>query len=243
MLTPLLRMRMLTSTLALLAAGPAAAMTIDFESIPGGGSASELTPIREQYRSTFGVRFGMEGGGVPVLAQIGGTMTAFGGGIDNVPDMPLGDQGVGSFFLTDDGSVAAPPRPLWIGYDTAVSAASGAILDVDYWGKSTTIYESFTIDAWDAQGQLLESIEIRAGDLGTGDGIASIWSIERDVAEIRLIRVSYTGTKDFGVGLAFDNFSPSSPASTGGPSVPEPGAAAIFATALALVARRRSARS
>ena len=216
------------------------AMMIDFETMPGGGTATESVAISDQFRSTFGVRFLMEGGGVPLLAQVGGAMTAFGGGIENVPDMPLPGQGVGDFFLTDDGSVAAPPRPLWIGYDTPVAGASGVILDVDFWGRSTTIYESWSIDAFDIHGQYLDTIEISAGDPGAGDGVASTWSFERPTADIRMIRVTYTGTKDFGVGLAFDNFSPSEPAR--GPATPEPGAAALFALGLAVATRRARVR-
>jgi hypothetical protein len=236
------RMRIPVALLALGAvAGAANASTIDFEVMPGGGSATELVAIGDQYRSTFGVRFLMEEGGAPLLAQVGGQMTAFGGGIENIPDTPLPGQGVGDFFLTDDDSVADPPKALWIGYDTPVSAASGIILDIDFWGRSTTIYEAWTIDAFDVNGQYLESLELRAGDPGTGDGVASIWSFERPIADIVLIRVAYTGTKDFGVGLAFDNFSPSQPFRAPA-AIPEPGAAMLFAAGVAAVTRRRAAR-
>ena len=76
-------------------------LTLDFETIPGSEPASGVV-LSDQYRSTFGVTFSLEGGGHPVLAQVGPPREAFQGpgrGSDN----PAAGVDVGQFFLTDDG--------------------------------------------------------------------------------------------------------------------------------------------
>lgn len=221
---------------SLLLAGTAGAGIIDFETIPGGLPAEGLV-ISDQFRATEGVTFSLEGGGHPILAAIGSPMTAFGGGADNQHDLVFEESAalVGSFFLTDDGAVAAPPRPLLIHYDTPVDAASGIMIDVDGWGiEPNLIWEAFRIEARDADDVVLETLEL-IGSID-GDGQASSWSFERALADISSIRISYFGNKPTGIGLAFDYFSPSTPF----PPVPEPGTLALVALGLgALVTRRR----
>ena len=126
-------------------------------------------------------------------------MTAF-EGPRRAPDTPAPNQGVGEFFLTDDGSVPvlnAPP--LVVSYNPPTAAASGVVLDIDF-------DEVFTIEARDAAGSVLQSLIFRAGDAGTGDGIATRWAIDRPSSDIHSIRFAGRRTKAGGFGLAFDNF-------------------------------------
>ncbi len=81
-----------------------------------------------------------------------------------------------------------------------VSGAYGEILDID--GA-----EEWTIDARDAKDVILESVVLTAGKPGTGDAIATPFSFKRNAADIRSLRIRYTGASG-AVGLAFDNFSP-----------------------------------
>ena len=103
--------------------------TVTFESIPGGTPIDGMT-IDNQFEAEFGVRFSLEGGGAPVLAQVGGPLTAF-QGYNGQNDNPAPGTNVGSYFLTDTGSLSAPSQSLIIDYVTAVSAASGIVLDID----------------------------------------------------------------------------------------------------------------
>jgi hypothetical protein len=224
----------LAASLLLLLAGIAQAVPIDFETIPGGVPSEGLV-ISNQFQATLGVTFELEGGGHPQLAQVVGPMYAFGGGRDNLPDQPTATAApqVGQFFLTDDGVVGAPPPALVIRYDTPVAAASGVLIDVDGWGQGA-VFEAFHVEARGAGDVVLETLDL-IGALA-GDGEVAPWSFARALEEIRSIRISYFGNKLEGIGLAFDYFSPSSPYV---PPIPEPGAVALLALGLCMLARRR----
>lgn len=129
--------------------------------------------------------------------------------------------------MTDDADLDRPDQALIIDYATAVSAASGVILDIDQ-------AEAWQVQALDMSGTLLESI-----DLGPNlllDGSATPWVFDRNLSDIQQIRIEYTGTTNGNVGLAFDNFSPSSAILF----VPEPSSTVLFiASAMAAVVCRR----
>jgi hypothetical protein len=170
---------------------------IDFETLPGG-APSEGAPISTQYGATFHVSFTLENGTQPILAKVGDPTTAF--ERDTGPgDTPLG-QSNGSFFLTDDGVVGPAPPPLLITYVTPTKAAYGEILDID--GD-----EGWTVEALDASDAGVATVVLDAGTQGTGDGVVTPFTFTRPTADIRAIRVRYTGASNV-VGLAFDNFSP-----------------------------------
>lgn len=177
----------------------AQAAVIDFESIPGIGTPTEGLVISNQFEATEGVTFSLEGGGNPRIAKVGNPMTAF-EGPGGAGDTPVPNQGIGTFFLTDNGTISglvAPP--LIVSYTTPTNAASGVILDIDF-------DENFLIQARDGSGTILESISIIAGDPGTGDGVATLWSFSRPLADITSIRFAGTRTLSGGFGLGFDNF-------------------------------------
>jgi hypothetical protein len=226
----------LAASLLLLLAPAAHAVPIDFETIPGG-TPSEGLVISNQFQATLGVIFELEGGGHPVLAEVGDPMTAFGGSRDNLPDQPSAAAlaQVGQFFLTDDGVVGAPQPALIIRYDTPVAAASGVLIDVDGWAQGA-IYEAFRVEARGAGDVVLETIEL-IGAI-TGDGEVAPWSFDRLLEDILSIRISYFGNKPEGIGLAFDYFSPSSPYQ---PPIPEPGTIALLGLGIGILGARRRA--
>jgi hypothetical protein len=172
---------------------------IDFESIPGIGTPTDGLSIGTQFQTTYGISFSLEGGGLPVIAQVGYPETAFTPG-----DTPLPGQGVGEFFLTDDTVVEGVPEPLIISYDTPTSATSGYILDIG--GEHTPYPEIFTIEARDNIGVVLESLTFTAGDPGTGDELATLWSFNHATADIYSIRIVASRGGGRNVGWGFDNF-------------------------------------
>ena len=182
---------------------PPASGVIDFESIPGLGAPVDRLEINNQFRASHGIVFRLEDGSFPEIALVGAPRTAFAGppsnsGNDNPVDSP--DQGIGASFLTDDGILGSfNPPPLLVEYDPPTSEASGVILDTDS-------DESFAIEARDALGSVLQTVTIQAGDAGTGDGLATLWSIQRADADIYSIRFVGTRTASGGFGLGFDLF-------------------------------------
>ncbi len=173
---------------------------ITFESIPGAGLPQEGMQISTQFRESSGITFMLEGGGVPVIAQVGEPATAFRGRPSNDgADNPAPGQNIGSFFLTDDGLLGVSATPLIVQYSPPTAAASGVILDID-------ARETFMIEARDENDLVLQQIMFAEGDPETGDGIATRWSFSRDNADIFSIR--FVGSKTSGAfGLEFDNFS------------------------------------
>jgi hypothetical protein len=113
---------------------------IDFESVPGEVAPREGMEIRNQYLASQGISFELEGGGAPVLAEVGPPMTAFGGPGRRHADNPAPGQGVGRFFLTDDGTLNQVAKALIVRYASPTAAASGVLLDID-------LTERFAIEA------------------------------------------------------------------------------------------------
>ena len=182
-----------------LAQGSVGCATIDFEFIPGT-SPEDYLPIDTQFEEALGITFSLEDGTAPQLAEVGGVTSAF-----EPNDTPNPGQGIGTYFLTDDGFLtsAAEPSPLIVDFSLPVDRASGVVLDID--GS-----ETFTIQARDAADNVLEEIVINGGDDGTGDGVATTWSFSREAADVVSIR--FQGVRPSGrFGLGFDNFTTCAP--------------------------------
>ena len=203
---------------------PAAPQTIDFEALPTGGKTSDLQSIWDEY-AAFGVLFEVVNDdeeliGFPLIAKVGPPLTAFVGcpGADE----PQSGQGLGMSFLTDNNTAAGGPiGSLLISYISPVNAASGRIIDTERRADGT--YEQFTVTARNQAGQPVGSPQVVTAPVGPnppcsvysgvgpGDGLALPWSITSPTGspEIHSILIRYTGTAPQ-VGLAFDDFSPSS---------------------------------
>ncbi|MEM6571219.1 MAG: hypothetical protein AAF957_22605 [Planctomycetota bacterium] len=241
--------------LSFVLAAPAAAQTLDFETLPDGTPTSDLQEISDQYAGPpFGVSFEVVDRttgaflGYPRIAKVGVPRTAFAGCPNNSgPDVPLQNAGVCDSFLTDDDAVGSIGS-LKVIYTSPVARASAVLLDVDAY--SGTI-EEWTVTAFDAAGNVVDVVQpIAAAPCGRfpGNGTANAWSVESPTGaeEIATILLEFTGTALISiVGVAFDNFTPSEagigsplasctpePNSTGEPSV-------LFATGSSILADNR----
>ncbi|MGP1273366.1 MAG: GC-type dockerin domain-anchored protein [Phycisphaerales bacterium] len=196
---------------------PAAAQTIDFETLPDSSPTADTQFISDQYLAAFGVRFDLVDPvtlapvGEPRIAKVGAPETAFAG---CGADTPLSDQGAGASFLTDNLSVTNDAGTLLVTYAQPVAAASGVILDVDR--RSNGTFEQWTIEALDSSMGVLDTFVITAptgADVcttggGPGDARAAGFAFSRPTADIAFLVLRYTGNAG-SIGLAFDNFSPS----------------------------------
>ncbi|MFC1572932.1 FlgD immunoglobulin-like domain containing protein [Candidatus Eisenbacteria bacterium] len=223
-----LRVLVLANILLALFATPdvAEAQVIDFETLPDGSPVTDGMVITNQYIvQPYGVTFELLGappGTGPRIAKVGPPMTAFvGPELANPPcgvttpttdDTPAAGEGVGCFFLTDDGVGAggASTSTLRITYAAGVSQASGVILDVqsglgpDCPGPNL---EEWVITARDSTDQIMDTIHLEECDPGTGDGVGTLWIFADLANDICAIEIEYQGVGT--PGLGFDNFSPS----------------------------------
>jgi hypothetical protein len=178
--------------------------TIDFETIPGD-SLYEGLVVNDQYSDSLGFTFILEDSTYPHIAKIGQPITAFESAWGD--DTPAPDQNTGFYFLTDDGLTSGPgitSSPLIINFSVPVDSASGMILDID-------ASESFKIQARDDTGGVLQEVTISTGEPGTGDGLATPWSIKRENTDIYSIKLEGSRTTPGFFGLGFDNFTSCSP--------------------------------
>jgi len=194
----------------------ASGQAIDFETIPGGTATTDRQLISDQYEAAFGVRFDLVDPitlaviGAPEIAKVGGAQTAFAA---CGSDTPSPGQGVGLSFLTDDGVINNNPGTLLLTYTEPVAQAAGVILDIDR--RAGGAFEQWTIEALDSSMSVIDTIVLTApggtsecgGSNGFGDGRAMGFVFDHPVADIDFIVLRYTGTAG-SVGLAFDNFSP-----------------------------------
>ncbi|MHC4976667.1 MAG: hypothetical protein ACYTF7_08685 [Planctomycetota bacterium] len=211
---------------AVIAAGLAASVSsygqvIDFETLPGGAATVDQQFISTEYQASHGVSFELVSPttgapvGFPRIAKVGVPQTAFAS--CNGADTPLPGQGIGLSFLTDSTSVGVS-SDLLITYVNEVAAASGVILDVDCRSPSgSPPCEQWTIEAFDSGGLLIDTV-ILDGPVGPqvdacpdpngfGDARAFGWSFSHGAADIKQVKIRYTGSAS-SVGLGFDLFSP-----------------------------------
>ncbi len=209
--------RLSLSLVAAALTASAHAQSIDFETLPDGSPIIDEQFISDEFEADFGVRFDLVDPGTlspigsPQIAQVGAPQTAFNG---CGPDTPLDDQQVGSFFLTDDTTISNIAGTLLLTYSSPVAQSAGVVLDVDRRAGGT--FEEWTIEALASDMSVLETRVITApvgpdtcsNAQGPGDATAIGFVFDRANADIHFIVLRYTGTAASGIGLAFDNFSP-----------------------------------
>lgn len=173
-------------------------INIDFEDIPNTNEIEGIK-ISDQYFDDFGITFELENGESPTLAEVGSPVTAFLSAAGD--DTPIGTIEIGSFFLTDDGLLSGlESSALIINFTDPISNADGVILDIDF-------TESFIIEAFGINDELLFTTIVEDGDTGTGDGLATYWEIGTDYCfEIYRLRLEGERTQAGEFGLGLDNF-------------------------------------
>lgn len=227
------------TAMTLLVSGPAAAALIDFEdvgSLPGGG-LGDNDALTDQYEASDGVTF--DGAFIEKSGEADANPQGFLNDQNSDYDQQfLASPGLGDWFVRTGGEVGSRGGNgvyLSILYSTAVNAASGQIWDID--GNNSQGTEQWDVRAYNGA-NLIDSMLSPVGSTngaGSLDGLP--WTFNLSGAAFNRIDFVFTGTKDSGVGLGFDNFNTSSV------TVPEPGTLALLGLGLVgtFVARRRKA--
>jgi len=263
------RLTLLTAAaLAFLPSAPAAraADLIDFETRPngeapaddarlaapyalsGGGTVSFFFDVNENGRFDLGVD------ALPRFEQVGEDGTD-GFASTQTPSQSadrarpgFGPQ-LGRWFLRQPDGIGVLPGPFLILYDTdqAIREFSGEIWDIDGTPREG-VTERWRVDVLDSAGSILATRRSPLGVDASPDSLDSLpWEFGfRGLPDgVRAIRLTFVGTKTDGIGLAFNNFSPTF-AVPGSVAVPEPSGLALLAAgagAVAAAARgRRRAR-
>jgi hypothetical protein len=150
---------------------------------------------------------------------------------------------LGGWFLRSS-SMGMPFGTFVIQYTSSipVTAASGEIWDID--GQEVqggTVTEQYRVEAFDSSnnslGVLFSPIGVLPSNVAPLDGRRWVFSFSGLSADLDHIHITFVGTKTMGIGLAFNNFHPTT-------AVPEPSALAISAmlglTSLTVRKRRAS---
>ena len=235
--------------------GPSMAGIIDFETTASGETPTDNLAIEFTDRFDAGgvsVRFGFDSDGDgsldtrAVFEESGnrdpGKDTGF-WGIGGARDAaaPSYEDQLGRFFLRQ----RDPYQPFGIftilyDADNPVTAASGEIWDIDGNGHPTRKTEQYLVQAFNDD-DLLAEIFSPLGTDWTLDG--KPWTFGfTGLSDIERIEITFTGSKTNGIGLAFNNFSPTQSvqsAQIAAASVPVPSSAALFALGLLCIAGRR----
>ncbi|MDZ4817967.1 MAG: PEP-CTERM sorting domain-containing protein, partial [Planctomycetota bacterium] len=226
----------------------ASAQLITFETTPGAG-----IPVDDSFLTT---PYALSGGGTvgfyfdnnlsnsfdpgidtfPVFERTGPDgNNAFTGylGVSDAPD-PLDALQLGDWFLRQSQPGPAPP-PFIVDYNTlqTITGLSGEIWDID---GNPSFTEQWVVDVLDASGSVLATQTSPLGDNLAFDARAWTFGFSGLPAGVDKVRLTFTGSKTTGIGLAFNNFSPF--------TVPEPSTLVLATVALlggiGLAARRRS---
>lgn len=137
---------------------------------------------------------------------------------------------LGNFFLRQF-QPGSPPPPFVIDYNTSqtITAFSGEIWDIDGAPGNT---ERWKVEVLDASNAVLTSQDSPLGDTAALDGLPWTFTFSGLPAGVDKIRITFTGSKTSGLGMAFNNFDPT--------NVPEPSATALALCGAATLLRRRT---
>ena len=173
--------------------------TINFEPTASFMPSDELE-INTQFQDTTGISFSLQGGGAPLLAEVGPPTTAFGGPLNNMPNAGSDTLVPGSddnqFFLTDNNAIGPNQVVLILNFTDPVSSVSGVVIDVD--GPENHEFEAL------GTGGVLATFSVSNTDSNAGDGVLTPWALDAEGNEIFSIRITGTGGTQFG--FAYDNF-------------------------------------
>jgi len=212
---------------------------IDFETTASGGvpNDNQVIGLNDNFSAddvlvSFG--FDTTGNGVTdseaVFEAIAGGKESGNSGFQSLYtgkyDIPAPNSAslLGSFFLRQQNPYQ-PFGTFHINYtaNNPVTEASGEIWDID--GKPSKT-EQFFVKAYN-DNTLLASMSSPLGDDKNLDGMPWAFGFE-NLTNITRIEITFTGSKNSGIGLAFNNFSPVEDISVQTNSVSEPSTAAIF---------------
>ncbi|WP_165227013.1 PEP-CTERM sorting domain-containing protein [Aquisphaera insulae] len=251
--------RILTLTVLLGVAGSASVRAgdlITFETTPDGSTPIDNARLIDPYAISGGgtVRFFFDtndnnvfDAGVDRLPRFeevgtdgndGFVARSVGDGVHDRARRGYGDE-LGHFFLRQPDGIGTLPGPFIIAYDTTqtIREFSGEIWDID-------AGEQWRVDVLNASNDVLATLRSPKGvGVNNPDSLDSLpWLFGfKDLADgVVAIRLTFIGDKSDGIGLAFNNFSPTF--AVAGSVVPEPSSVVLLAIGLAAAAgfaRRR----
>ena len=229
------------ATCAIALSGQAA--VIDFESTPAGTTPSDNLVLSTPYPITGG-------GSVQFYFDVNGN-NVFDSGIDDLPVFEhVGQDGsdaynssvtgindtaaagftgqLGTFFLRHPVPFSLPP-PFLLDYSTAqtITGLSGEIWDIDSGSLGNT--EQWLVEVLDGANNVLATQLSPLGNSSALDSLPWTFAFTGLPLGVDTVRLTFVGTKTTGIGLAFNNFSPTT-------AVPEPAPLLPLASGLLFVA-------
>lgn len=238
------RLFLVAALLGLVTGSAMAASVVDFETTPSGGTPVDNTLLSAPYTSggvSVAFYFDVNGNNtfdagtdaLPVFERAGNSdpVAGFAASVANdTADPGFGAQ-LGQFFLRQPpvGQFGANiPGPFIVDYNTAltITALSGEIWDIDGSGSQTVGTERWRVDVLDSTGNVLATSTSPLGTQGSNnaplDGKPWVFGFTSLPTGVDKVRLSFIGSKTSGIGLAFNNFSPTTSA-----VVPEPSTLAM----------------
>lgn len=216
----------------------ASASVITFENTPAAGTPVDDTPLTTPYNITGGgtvsFYFDVNGNNIQDGGDLPGIFEAAGpDGLEGFANSGLGLNDtampgfagqLGSWFLRQPTPGSVPP-PFMIQYVTGqtISALSGEIWDID--GGSPqggpVVTEQWFVEVLDSTNNLLASQFSPLGNNQSLDGLPWVFTFSGLPLGVDKLRITFVGSKTGGLGLAFNNFGPT--------TVPEPSGIVLFA--------------
>lgn len=228
--------RALTAAL-LVVASPAAGAVIDFESTPAAVAPTDNQLLVTPYAITGG-------GTAQFFFDVNGN-DSFDAGIDDLPVFEQAGQDgsdaynstatgindtavsgftsqLGAFFLRHPVPFSLPPAFL-IDYSTAqtITGLSGEIWDIDSGSAGNT--EQWLVEILSGSNSVLASQLSPLGNSSALDSLPWTFAFTGLPLGVDKVRLTFVGSKTTGIGLAFNNFSPTT-------AVPEPETLVLLTT-------------